>query len=160
MIIILNGGMNSGKSTISKVLAERLTQTAIVEIDALREFVECLSLQESIPINIQNAADITRRYVDNGLNVVVCYPFSPKNFELFVATLKSPSKIEMIHLKPRLDIALTNRGSRELDAEEQDRIRHHHTISTIYSHDHGLTVDNSTQSVDETVKQIIDYIVP
>ncbi len=40
MIIFINGSINAGKTTIAKILAEKIPQTANVEIDELRNFID------------------------------------------------------------------------------------------------------------------------
>ena len=73
MIIFLNGSINSGKSTIAKLLAEKLGNSAIVEIDSLREFIDWMPLDKSIPINLENAVAVTKVFVKNNLNVIIPY---------------------------------------------------------------------------------------
>ena len=44
MIIFLNGSINSGKSTIAKLLVKAMPNAAIVEIDALREMINWMPI--------------------------------------------------------------------------------------------------------------------
>jgi hypothetical protein len=39
MIIFISGSINAGKSTIAKLLAKQLPNTALMEVDALREMI-------------------------------------------------------------------------------------------------------------------------
>lgn len=39
MLIFINGSVNAGKTTIAKILAKKLSNTAVVEIDSLREMM-------------------------------------------------------------------------------------------------------------------------
>ena len=50
MIILINGSMNAGKSTVAKLLINKIPRTAHVE--SLRRFIEWMSIDESIPYNI------------------------------------------------------------------------------------------------------------
>ncbi len=50
----MGGSINSGKSTTSRLLVERLPRAAHVQGDALRHFVTRLPLEEAVPITLQN----------------------------------------------------------------------------------------------------------
>jgi hypothetical protein len=88
MIVFLNGSINSGKSTVAKILAERLGRTAVVEIDSLRAMVEWMPLAESIPLNLRNALSVIRNFASEGLSVVVPYPLSRQNHDYMMEGLK------------------------------------------------------------------------
>lgn len=40
MVIIINGPINSGKTTLAKILWEKIPNTAHVEVDKIREFID------------------------------------------------------------------------------------------------------------------------
>ena len=61
MIILLNGSINSGKTTVAKQLIQLLPRTAHVEVDDLREFIRFLPLAEAIPLNPALAVALTNR---------------------------------------------------------------------------------------------------
>ncbi|MEI7477769.1 MAG: hypothetical protein WCJ81_04610 [bacterium] len=81
MIIFISGSINAGKSTIAKLLAEKIPQTANIEIDALRDFIPWLELEKAVPINLENAILLIQNFTKHGYNVVVPYPISQKNYE-------------------------------------------------------------------------------
>ncbi len=60
-------------------------------------------------------------------------------------------------LAPRLEKALTNRGTRELDDAEKDRIKHHYNIG-ITSPKFGEIIDNSDMTPEETSERIFATI--
>ncbi|HZJ41472.1 MAG TPA: hypothetical protein VFD51_00405 [Patescibacteria group bacterium] len=129
MIIFINGSINSGKSTVAKLLADKLSNTALLEVDCLRSFIEWMPLEQAIPINLENTVAIIKVLIGKGLNVIVPYPLSKDNYVYLFDNLKEASdKISVFTLSPKLEIALTNRGSRELSDWEKNRIRHHYTI--------------------------------
>lgn len=47
MIIFLNGSINSGKSTVAKILANNISDVALVEIDALRFMIDWMPIGPS-----------------------------------------------------------------------------------------------------------------
>ncbi len=84
MIILLNGSINAGKSTVSKRLCELLPRTAHVEVDSLRDFISWMPLEESIPINIETSIAVTKVFVRHGLNVIFSYPLRPEDYEILL----------------------------------------------------------------------------
>lgn len=158
MIIFINGSINSGKSTVAKILAEKIGKVALVEIDSLREFINWMPINEAIPINLKNALEVIKNFIEVNINVVVPYPLSKKDYEYFKNNLKeSGEQIHVFTLSPTLDIALTNRGSRELDDWERDRIKYHYNIG-IQKPDFGVIIDNSDESPAETAKSVLSII--
>lgn len=158
MIIFINGSINSGKSTISKLLQERLSKTAIVEIDSLRSFIDWMPLEEAIPINLRNAVSVIMNFVQEELNVIIPYPLSQENYEYFSKELKSlDQEIIFITLSPKLEKALENRGNRQLDSWEKQRIKHHYDIG-IHQPKFGIIIDNSDQSPEQTVEEIMQKL--
>ena len=58
MIVFINGSINSGKSTLAKLLADKLGNCAVLEIDNLREFIEWMPIEKAISINLENAISL------------------------------------------------------------------------------------------------------
>lgn len=158
MIIFINGSINSGKSTVSKLLAEKLGNTAVVEIDSLRAFVEWMPLDQTIPLNLANAVSVITNFANNNLGVIVPYPLSEKNYLYMMENLKGlTTPIYVFTLAPKLEKVLTNRGTRELNEQEIERIKYHYSIG-IHSPTFGDIIDNSEQSPEETVALILNKI--
>ena len=158
MILLLNGSINAGKSTVSKRLCELLPRTAHVEVDSLRDFISWMPLEESIPINIETAIAVTKVFVRQGLNVVFSYPLRPEDYEILLrefAELGAP--VYGVTLRPRLEVSLTNRGTRQLTDWERSRIPYHYETK-LNEPAFGIVIDNSTQTPDETAREILGYI--
>lgn len=154
MIILLNGSINSGKSTVAKLLAKKFSNPAIVEIDSLRAMIEWLPIDKAVPINLENAVSVIRNFANKGFNVIVPYPLSQKNYDYVISGLGDLDvKIQAFTLAPKLDKALSKRGGRELNDSERDRIKHHYNIG-IDNPKFGEIVDNSEQTPEETVDLI------
>ncbi|UMX47373.1 MAG: AAA family ATPase [Candidatus Nealsonbacteria bacterium DGGOD1a] len=81
MIIFINGSINAGKSTVAKILAERIGNAALVEIDVLREMIGWMPIDRAVPINLKNALSAIKNFADEGLNIIVPYPLSQKNYD-------------------------------------------------------------------------------
>jgi chloramphenicol 3-O-phosphotransferase len=158
MIILLNGSINAGKTTVSKRLCELLPRTAHVEVDALRDFIGWMPLEESIPINIEAAIAVATVFVQRSLNVVFSYPLRPEDYEV---TLREFGELQVavhcVTLRPRLEVSLTNRGTRQLTDWERSRIEYHYE-TRLNDPGIGVIIDNSAQSPDETAREILRRI--
>ncbi|MFA6475950.1 MAG: hypothetical protein WCV68_00890 [Candidatus Paceibacterota bacterium] len=159
MIIFLNGSINSGKTTVAKILASKLSNVAIVEIDALRKMIEWMPIDQAVPINLENAVSVIKNFSNRGLSVIVPYPLSQKNYDYLIRELGDfGSDIYTFTLAPKIEKAVTNRGTRELNKEEKERINHHYNIG-IHNPSFGEIIDNSDQSPEETTNYILAKII-
>ena len=158
MIILISGSINSGKSTVSKLLVELMPKTAHIEVDRLREFIRCLPLEESIPISLENAAFIAKNFSRIGLNMVIDYPLGEEDYEYLVNNLNATAEaIHMFVLAPDVSVALANRGDRELEPRERERIREQHSNGR-HKLKFGEIIDNSNQTPEETANVILGRI--
>jgi tRNA uridine 5-carbamoylmethylation protein Kti12 len=158
MIIFLNGSINAGKSTVAKILAKKLSNTAVVEIDSLREMIDWMLIDEAVPLNLENAVSVIKNFTKKGLNTIVPYPISQDNYDYVLNELKDiNTKTYFFTLAPKLEKILTNRGDRELNNKERERIKHHYDIG-IQNPSFGIVVDNTNQTPEETVEEILKNI--
>lgn len=158
MIIFLNGSINAGKTTVARLLAKELPNSALVEIDVFHEMIEWMPIDKAIPLNLENAVSVIKNFANGGLNVIVPYPLSQKNYDYMMDSLKDlDTKIHVFTLDPKLEKAVTNRGTRELDDWERERIQHHYNIG-IHNPTFGETVDTSAHAPKETVKYILNKL--
>lgn len=155
MIIFLNGSINSGKTTIGKLLQNKLPNTALLEIDTLRDMVSWMPLEKSIPLNLQNSISLIKNFVSQDLNVIVSYPISQNNYDFFMRELVNiNTPIHFFTLSPSLETILENRGERELNDWEIERIKYHYEIG-INNPAFGIVIDNTAQTPDETCSGIL-----
>jgi hypothetical protein len=158
MIIFINGSINSGKTTVAKILAEKLSGAALVEIDTLRAMIEWMPIDQAIPINLKNAVSVIGNFSKNGLHVIVPYPLSQENYEYMTNELKEvDNNIRFFTLAPKLEKILLNRGTRELNDWERERIKYHYSIG-IHNPTFGEIIDNSEQTPKETAEFIFSRL--
>lgn len=157
MIIFLSGSINSGKTTIAKLLREEFPRTAHIEVDDLRAMVSWLPLEESIPLNLKNALSLTQNFIEENMNVIITYPLSRDEYEYFNKHLPLDVQRFFFTLNPRIDHALSNRGSRELTEWEIERIKYLYNIR-VNDPGFGITIDNTMQTPEETLSDILYYI--
>lgn len=158
MIIFINGSINSGKSTVAKLLADRLGQVALIEVDSLRAFIEWMPLDQAVSINLNNAVSIIKNFIKNNINVIIPYPLSNQNYQYIMKELEEFKNIIYVFtLSPKLEIVLKNRGARELSDLEKERIKYHYSIG-IQNPDFGVILDNSSETPDEIVEKIFKIV--
>lgn len=156
MIIFLNGSLNAGKSTIAHLLAKKIPNTALIEIDALREFIEWMPIDQAAPLNIKNAVSIIKNFTKQCLHCIIPYPISEKSFLYIIKELNEfADQLKFYTLAPLEEIASSNRGNRSLNEWEQNRVHHHYQIG-IHKPTFGKIIDNSNQTPKETVRIILD----
>lgn len=154
MIIFINGSINSGKSTIAKLLSQKINKSALIEIDSLRDFIGWMPLKESIYINLENTVSIIKNFIAKNINVIVPYPISQDNYDYLIDNLKDiKDQIIVFTLNPDLEVVLKNRGGRELTDWEKERIKYHYSIK-INNPSFGEIIDNTNQKPEETAQII------
>lgn len=160
MILFLNGPINSGKSTVAKLLAKKIPNCAILEIDALREMIDWIPIDQTVPINLENAVSIIRNFSKHGISCIIPYPLSQKNYEYVAKELADiPDEKYLFTLSPPLEESLKNRsGKRELTDWERERIKHHYAIG-IHNPLFGEVIDNGGQTPDETADLILKKVL-
>jgi len=155
MIIFINGSINAGKSAVAKILSKKLSNVALVEIDVLRDMISWMPIEQAVPLNLENAISVIKNFSKKGLNVIVPYPLSNKNYDYVANSLTGvDTKIYFFTLAPKIEKALTNRGARELNDWERERIRHHYKIG-IHNPGFGEIIDNTDQTPEETAELIL-----
>ncbi len=154
MLIFISGSINSGKTTIAKILSNKIPNCAIVEIDLFSGFIEWLPIDKKIKFNLENATLIINNFLANGFNVVVPYPLSKGNYDYLLEQINiDEENVFTFILNPDLNVVLSNRGSRELDEWEMERIKYHYE-KKINNPGFGLVINNSLIGSEETAKLI------
>ena len=158
MIILLNGCINAGKTTVAKSLMKRSMGFAHIEVDTLRDFIRWMPLEQSIELNLKNAIAVAKNFDDANIHSVISYPLSEDNVN-FINTLLVGTSIDVhaITLYPGIDKLKINRGARELTKWEVERIDVLHAAG-LAKPCFGTIVDNSQQTVEETIDRILQIV--
>jgi len=159
MIIFINGSINSGKSTVARLLSKELPRCANVEIDSLKEFIRWMDIDESISINLENAVSVIRNFRKQDFNVVIPYPLSQKNYEFLIKELQDfNEKIFFFTLKPNIGKAQMSTPERKISQYEHGRIQRHYD-SDITAPSFGEVIDNTNQAPQETADYILKKVL-
>lgn len=155
MLIFISGSINSGKTTTSKMLADKLG-AEFINVDDLNDTIPNFSLSKDLDKSMDLAIRTINKYLDVGKDVVANYVVRRKDYERFANELNTKNQY-IITLAPRLDVAQSKRGDRVLTDWEVQRIKYHYDTG-IASPQFGHVIDNSDISAEETVQKIIEII--
>lgn len=158
MIIFINGSINAGKSTVAKLLSEKMKNTAVVEVDRFHEFIPWMPVAESVLINLENAVLVIKNFYKRGFNVIVPYPLSKTNYDYLMEELKDIAPdISIFTLNPEIEEVLKSRGERKLTEAEKEKIKYHYSIG-INNPAFGKVINNTDQAPAETVESILSLM--
>ena len=164
LILNVNGSINAGKTTVSKLLTEKLPDAFFVEVDDLLADEEeerfGLSMEDGWKerinrlekIILKKKADQTCRFL------IFAYPVTREYYDRWKGYEDDRTRFVNVTLSPSLENCLTNRGGRELTNWERDRIRQ---MYAEHYHDpdfSDLIVHNDDQTPEQTAQVVLDFL--
>lgn len=164
-IININGPINSGKTTVSKLLHEKLPDCLFIEVD------ELLSDEEQKKLNLTRedgwaerlkrlkSIVVEEKKLQRYENIIFAYPMSIKTYHQWKLWEDENTKFINITLAPKLDICLQNRGERKLTESEKQRIKQMYEEGYNRPEFFDLIIDNSSQRPIETLKNILYFLI-
>lgn len=157
MIIFICGAANAGKSTVGKMLAQRLG-AAFVEGDDIRKIFYRQSVDEARPAIIEAIAAAVRGIAQRGESVVVAYPIWNEDFAPLSKYLKDiDTPKHFIALNPSLERALTNRGTRELEEWEPAWIKKSYERG-VNNPSFATIIDNTDCPPEKTLELVLEAV--
>ncbi len=142
--------MNSGKTTVGKLLASRLGYK-FLDFDDISEKMINFNLNKDLPEVINIGIKRINDLVNDGKNIVAVFVVRRNDYKKLITEVND--EIKFVTLAPRLKIAMTNRGTRELSEWHKGRVKYHYKTG-IASPDFGIIIDNSSTKPEETVDKI------
>ena len=164
-IININGPINSGKTTISKLLKEKLPFCLFIEVDELLSDDEQKKLQLtreegwSERLKRLNQIILEEKKIQRYENIVFAYPMTKKSYHQWKLWEDENTKFINITLAPQFDICLQNRGERKLTESEKQRIKQMYSEGYNRPEFSDLIIDNSSQRPIETLKNILYFLI-
>lgn len=167
LLLNINGPINAGKSTVCRILQQKLSEARFVEVDDL------LSDKEQQELNLDfwggiferlNRLDevIAEAKESNACNILLfAYPLGGgdgSNYTRWKQFEDEKTKLICITLAPALDKCLSNRGTRELKDWEKARIKEMYELGYQNPPQADLIIDNSSQTPNETAELICSYL--
>ena len=163
-IININGPINSGKSTVSKLLKQKLPESLFIEVDDL------ISDKEEIKLNLSREEGWAERLkrldkiiaqekkLQRFKNVIFAYPMTGNLYYHWKLWEDENTEFINITLAPSISICLQNRGTRELNEQEKERIKQMYDEGYHSSQFADLIIDNSRQTPPETLQHILLHL--
>ena len=164
LILNINGPINSGKTTVSKLLVNLLPEATFIEVD------ELMSDEEEYQLKISREegwAERQRRLNEKLLSfkklrtyetVIFAYPIVESSYKTWSEMADESTKFINITLSPTLEECLKNRGTRELVDWERKRIREMYDEGYHQRPFADLIINNDHQTPEQTAEVITDFL--
>lgn len=163
-IVNINGPINSGKSTVSKILVKLLPKAGFVEVDELLSDYEQDTLGLDFKAGIAERlkrldVEIQKQIASKQYDYIIfAYPMTARNYSLWKKMVGNNSLI-CITLSPSLENCLQNRGTRELKAFEISRIKEMYKQEYHCPSNTDLIVYNDNQKPEQTAQEILEFLL-
>ena len=164
LILNINGPINSGKTTVSKILVKLLPDATFIEVDELMSDEE----QEKLGLSMKNGwAERQKRLNEKLLaykksheyeTVIFAYPISDDSYKKWSSMADDKTRFINVTLAPSLQKCLTNRGTRELNDWERNRIREMYQEGYQNRPYSDFIINNDNQTPQQTAEIINQFI--
>ena len=164
LILNINGPINSGKSTVSKLLVQILSRAIFIEVDDLLSDDEEKKLGLTIQAGWGERLNRLDRIIADQKNqrqyetIIFAYPMTENLYRRWSAHIDKNTRFIAVTLAPSLENCLTNRGTRILTDWEIGRIREMYNENYHRPVNSDLIINNDGQTPHQTAKQIADYV--
>ncbi len=164
LILNINGPINSGKTTVSKILVNLLPNATFIEVDELMSDEE----EAKLGLSIQDGwAERQKRLNETLLalkqsrqyeTVIFAYPISENSYKTWSSMADENTRFINITLAPSLEECLKNRGERELDDWERNRIKEMYEEGYQNRPYSDFIINNDNQTPKETAEVIKGFV--
>lgn len=164
LILNINGPINSGKSTVSKILVNLLSNATFIEVDELMSDEEEAKLELSMQDGwAERQKRLNKKLLDLKKSrkfetVIFAYPISENSYKKWSSMADENTKFLNITLAPSLEECLKNRGTRELDDWERNRIKEMYEEGYQNRPYSDFIINNDNQTPEETAEIIKGFI--
>ena len=164
LILNINGPINSGKTTVSKILVNLLPNATFIEVDELMSDEE----EAKLGLSMQDGwAERQKRLNETLLalkqsrkyeTVIFAYPISKNSYKIWTSMADENTRFMNITLAPSLEECLKNRGTRELDDWDRNRIREMYEEGYQNRPYSDFIINNDNQTPEETAEIIRGFV--
>jgi len=121
-LVIFDGPMGAGKSTVAKLLQKKLKgKTALISLDNLKKIVSDYKLDSILHLDLasKSGATMTNLYLKEGINVIVEKAFTREEFlKAFLKLIKGKPKIFIYQIEVSL-----KKGLERVEKRENEKIK-------------------------------------
>lgn len=164
-IFVLSGPPGAGKSTVGKLLAQGIKNSAVVSTDSLRHMIlngkagiKDPNWMNQLKLGAKNASILANSFLANGFNVflddVIC---DEVIFEIYSNSLINPVFIALLPSKDVLTKRDSERGE-EFALKERAIYLHGMVSEFIKNKNDFIVIDSSNQTAEETADEIIQTL--
>jgi hypothetical protein len=157
-VLFLNGPINSGKSTIGKILSQQLKDAVFLEGDEVVS-KEDLSFQQWTVATVMTATLKACELAHELKLPIIAFPLRDSDWKIISKLCDHAGVAPIcITLDPGQDIALSARSGRELTVKEKERIQEMYQEGyheRIFS---SLVLHNGDESAEATSRKIEAYL--
>jgi guanylate kinase len=167
-VTLITGPAGSGKSSVSKALANKFERSAVIEVDTLRGMIKGgyarpwpynEEVEVQLSLSAKNACDMATNFLEKGFNVFVDDVVGAKLLEQYSAFFKDKN-FKAFLLLPSLESLLKRFDDRGNDTELRARtIELHKRFSEKQDKLNWQVIHSSDQTLEETVDEIYTSIV-
>lgn len=157
IVLCINGAINTGKTTVGRLLAARIPGACFVDGDDHDRHGSALDLV--IEAGVERLVAAIGEYAGRAGVLVLAYPLrEPDYSRLRAAAGVVGAEIRCVTLAPSMEVALSRRGERRLSEAERARVREMYAEGYAGRGFSGLVVDSSDLSVEETVEMVRGWL--
>ena len=166
LIMNINGPINSGKSTVSKLLVTMLEHAVFIEVDNLMSNAERRILGLTVEggwTEKLNRLDIRIDHLKASRiyeTIIFAYPITERYYERWRLWDDGHNdRFVNVTLAPPMEVCLSDRGGgRKLSEWETNRIREMYERGMDAPSFSDLIIDNADEAPEETAAKIRDFI--
>ena len=163
-LLILDGMTGAGKTTISRLLSEHIPRVAVIGMDKVKRFISDFERGERDNTIARDIIfEMTKKYFDHGISVLVEQPFKSKEelkrYEVLCQKYSIPIYKVQLFANPKTAFqrVLGRQESREIKVPE-DRIERNISLFENKKDRGFIVIDTSNISSKEINKRILKII--
>ncbi len=127
-LIVIDGPMGAGKTTVSKLLHEKLHKkkrlNALISLDRLKRIISGYKMDSKIPLKLASyiGTSMTKEYLKNNIDVIVEKAFTRAEFvDSFIKPFKKKTRLFVYQIEVPTDIGARHVRERPLHPEIKKR---------------------------------------
>lgn len=155
-MLFINGNINSGKTTIGKLLEEKISNSIFIDVDYITNdysyFQNSLTFPEYAELRFNTMLDYIKNIQDNKFYIFGYLFFEYRYKEIL--NLFGKNNFLFVTLCPPLDFLLKDKEARQLKDIERSKIEYFHKLGIHNFPNCGVSIDNSSYSAQETADMI------